>query len=65
MSQVKADEPGDSKIVRVTIEFESGLIRELTGEDAEKWQKATDSAVVMNHIHGIDFPELPWKNVKK
>lgn len=53
-----------SKILKVTIEFDDKTIW-IEGEEAEKWQKGTNSQGVMSAIHGMPFPEIDWKTIDK
>jgi hypothetical protein len=53
MSQVKT--------VRVEIEFDDGMITRMTGEQAEKWQKACMSLSVYSSVHGNEFPKFEWE----
>lgn len=48
------------KMVRVELELENGEIYRLTGEQAEKWKEITDGQAVLNHAHGMQFPQFDW-----
>jgi len=51
-------------IIRVTIEYSDGEVRQLTGVDAQKWREAIDASILDGHIHGITFPTFNWTTVK-
>lgn len=50
------------KLRRVRLEFEDGHAQELVGDDAAKWLRAVDGAVMSAQIHGIAFPYFRWKS---
>jgi hypothetical protein len=53
------------KIVKVTIEHESGLIVQVAGEEARKWQEAVESTSLFCWAHSVEFPALQWKIVRR
>jgi len=52
------------KILKVTIEYEKGILS-LEGKDAKKWKEVADSQALMSNIHGGETPEFKWKVKEK
>jgi len=52
------------KILRVTIEYEKGILS-LEGKDAKKWKEVADSQALMSNIHGGETPDFKWSIRKK
>jgi hypothetical protein len=55
-------------LTRVTLEYSDGTLNFVEGEDAEKWIKFIDSALVMSYIHGgrqpdVDLQQATMKDV--
>ena len=55
----------NKKIVRVELEYDDGEICRLVDKEAEKWLEAANGQAVFNSVHGMHFPKLDWKIVKK
>lgn len=53
----------NKKISKVSIEYEDGGGIYVDGEDASKWQVATEGLSVLAYTRGIDFPLLDWKKL--
>jgi hypothetical protein len=52
---------GHGKLLRVELRFEDGASIALDGAAAEEWMQQVDGAVVLAHIHGVNFGPLPWQ----
>ena len=55
----------EKKLIKITLEYDNGDVSYLEGSEAERWSKAVDGAIVMNAIHGNEFPEFKWKKVRE
>jgi len=52
------------KIRKITIELTDGTVKSLEGTEAQKWEDAMNSVLMMGFIHGEELPEFPWKVTK-
>lgn len=59
----------ERKPKRVLIEYDNGDKEFIEGDDVEKWQKATDQAIILDFNHGGHaqtlLKDIIWKNVKE
>ena len=49
------------RTVKVEITKEDGSVLRLVGDEAEKWQRAVEGQATLCSVHGVNFPELAWK----
>jgi len=57
-----------SKIIKVMIEHDDGLIRFVKGKEAEKWEKHVDIISVLAHMHRMnpfEIDPIKWETIKK
>ena len=54
-----------SKLIRVTLEFDDGKIRELRDEDAQEWNKTMKSSAMMDFVLGKKHPSFEWEEKDK
>lgn len=54
IDRVKRNEKKQSKIIKITLEFDDHYII-FDGEDAEKWLNAADNAAAFSSVHGVDY----------
>ena len=48
-------EESQSKVVRITYEYEDGSVREAVGDDAEAINQHIIAAETMNFVHGMQY----------
>ena len=58
----------ERKLTKVIMEYDNGDREYIDGEDVEKWQKAINSAIVLDYTHGGNaqklLKEINWKKLK-
>jgi hypothetical protein len=52
------------KLRKVRLEYDN-IIQELTGDEAERWLNSVNASIIMDSLHGKDFPDFKWKVTKK
>lgn len=53
------------KLVRVEMEFDDGKVQRLSGDVAEEWLQRVNGFVTLAWVHGSNFPEFKWEEIKK
>lgn len=55
------------KLIKVVMEYDNGNREYIEGNDVEKWQKAINSAIVLDYTHGRHAQEIlrdvVWKRL--
>lgn len=58
---------GSRKLVKVVVEYDNGDKEFIKGDDVEKWEKATTSALILDFSHGGYsqnlLKDVVWKKV--
>ena len=55
----------EKKLTKVTLEYDNGEVQTLSGKQAQEWISKLDSALTLNFVHGVNFPEFKWKHEKR
>jgi len=53
-----------SKLTKVTLEYENGVVKSLSGDDAEKWMAAINSYIQLQTVRSNfknQFPQFEWE----
>jgi len=53
-----------NKLLKVTMEFDD-KIQFLEGVNAQKWLDACNGSLMMEAIHGREFPAFEWTIIRK
>lgn len=57
----------ERKLIKVTMEYDNGYKEYIEGNDAEKWRKALNNAVVLDFTHGQHaqnvLKNIVWRKV--
>lgn len=51
----------DSEVIRIQVVHEDGTMRELSGDDAQKWAEWIDVAIRFAENNGGKSPNVDWK----
>lgn len=58
----------ERELTKVIMEYDNGDIEYIEREDVEKWQKAVNSAIVLDYTHRGNaqklLKEINWKKLK-
>lgn len=55
------EEIPDEPVRRVEVEHADGTTRVLEGDDAQRWAAWADSALSFATTHGIQAPDVDWR----
>jgi hypothetical protein len=48
---------------RIVMAYEDGTAIMLEGRDARRWETAVNGQIVLGSLHGVSFPDFPWKKL--
>lgn len=52
-----------TKLVRVEMEDDDGMVTRLTGDEAERWRLAAGVCISLSTIHGTPMTAFKWEVV--
>lgn len=55
---------GEIKLVKVTMEFDNGEVRQLKGEKAKEWIESMHAVCDLAYSNGEEFPKFDWDIIK-